>query len=85
MNIFEIPIIVSSSFEAGAVNKTDIGSTFDILLEQPIIFPGDLINCTVQVDEATVWWVIPNISENLGNNKPKHTCLLYTSPSPRDS
>ena len=54
MNIFEIPIIASSSINAGASNKSEIGSQFEILLKQPIIMPDDIINCTVQVDEATV-------------------------------
>jgi hypothetical protein len=69
MNIFEIPIIASSSVNAGAKNVSDIGSSFEIQLDQAIIMPSDIVNCTVQVDEATIWWTIPNISVTLNNNK----------------
>lgn len=69
MNVFEIPIIASSSKKAGASNISLDGSSFEIVLQNPIIMPDDLVNCTVQVDEATVWWTIPNISVNLNNNK----------------
>ncbi len=69
MNTYEIPIIASSSPEAGATNIQLDGSSFEIRLQQPILMPHNLQNCTVQVDEATVWWTIPNISAALGNNQ----------------
>ena len=68
-NIFEIPVIATSSVASGAVNKNSLGSRFTIVLQDPIIMPNDIVNCTVQVDEATVWWTIPNISITLNNNK----------------
>ncbi len=80
MNTYEIPIIASSSVAAGAKNITLNGSSFEILLQQPIIMPQNLANCTVQVDEATVWWTIPNISADLGNNKFYFTHLLTLYP-----
>ncbi len=69
MNIFEETIIATSSIAAGAVNKSVDGSTFDIVLSQSMHFPDNLLNCTIQVDEATVWWTIPNISPELGNDQ----------------
>ncbi|MCP4342549.1 MAG: hypothetical protein GY799_27635, partial [Desulfobulbaceae bacterium] len=69
MNIYEIPIIASSSASAGASNIQLNGSSFELRLQQPIRMPHNLQNCTVQVDEATVWWTIPNISVDLGNNQ----------------
>lgn len=69
MTTLEIPIIVSSSSAAGAVNKSDDGSTFEILLEDPIQIPNAVSSVTVQVDEATIWWTTPNISIDLNNNK----------------
>ncbi len=75
MTQYEIPIIATSSEAAGAVNITNNGSSFEILLADPIIMPDNLSNCSVQVDEATVWWTIPNISAALGNN------LVYVSYS----
>lgn len=61
MTTFEIPMIVDSDIAAGAINKTADGSTFEIELDDPITIPRDATNVTVQVQEATVWWVIPNI------------------------
>lgn len=61
MTTFEIPLIVDSDTAAGAINKTADGSTFEIELNDPITIPADATNVTVQVQEATIWWVIPNI------------------------
>ncbi len=69
MNQYEQVVIATSSTLAGAVNKSENGSQFEIVLAEPLIFPNDLINCTIQVDEATIWWTIPNISDSLNNNK----------------
>lgn len=61
MSTFEIPLIVDSDEKAGAIEKSADGSTFSIELDDPITIPSDAINVHVQVQEATVWWVIPNI------------------------
>ena len=61
MTTFEIPLIVDSSATAGAINKSADGSTFEIELDDPITIPSDATNVHVQVQESTVWWVIPNI------------------------
>ncbi len=57
----EIPIIVDSAVEAGALNKSADGSQFEIQLEDPIQIPVSATSVTVQVQEATIWWTIPNI------------------------
>ncbi len=57
----EIPIIVNSNPASGAQNVSADGSSFEIILEDPIDIPLDAKSATVQVDEATIWWVIPNI------------------------
>lgn len=61
MATFEIPLIVDSDEKAGAINKSADGSTFEIELDDPITIPANAINVHVQVQEATIWWVIPNI------------------------
>jgi len=62
---FELPILTSSDPADGAQNlstgATDAGSTFYINLEHPIEVPRNAINCTVEVQKATVWNVVPNI------------------------
>lgn len=67
MATFEIPIIVDSSAAAGAINKTADGSTFEIELDDPITIPADAVNVHVQVQESTIWWVIPNIETNIND------------------
>jgi len=74
-NQFEIPIVVNSGSDAGASEINEQGSQFTIRLNDPILMPNDLINCTVQVDEATIWWTIPNISVENSNNKFYYTYL----------
>ena len=69
MNEYEIPLILSSAISAGAINKNDLGSSFEVVFQPPIHFPSDIQSCSLSVQEALVWNVIPNISEQLGNNK----------------
>lgn len=80
----EIPIIASSSFEAGALNKSADGSMFEIILEDPIRIPNGMSSVSVQVQEASVWWTIPNISVALGNNKyyVEHLTVPYVVTVP---
>lgn len=61
MDTHEIPIIVSSDPNAGALNVSADGSSFEVNLEDPIRIPRDAKSVDVIVQEATVWWVIPNI------------------------
>ena len=67
--ITEIPIIATSSTLAGAQNVNDLGSSFDIFLDEPIEIPRDAHNCHINVTESTVWWTTPNISATIGNNQ----------------
>lgn len=57
----EISLLVSSDPTQGAINRSLDGSQFEIQLEEPIEIPKDAINVNVSVEEATVWWVVPNI------------------------
>lgn len=61
MSIHEIPLIVDSDILAGAQNKSADGSSFEINLEDPIDIPSEANSVTVEVQEATIWNVIPNI------------------------
>ena len=66
---YTTPLVVSSSIAAGAKNVSADGSTFDVVMEEPLLIPSDAFDCSVEVQEATVWWTTPNISAALGNNK----------------
>ena len=59
---YEETLIVSSDPKNGAVNITDKGSRFDVNLSgEGIYIPKKAIATNISVEEATVWWVIPNI------------------------
>jgi hypothetical protein len=57
----EMSLLVSSDPSQGASNVSKDGSSFEIQLEDPISIPKDAVNITTSVEEATVWWVVPNV------------------------
>tara|TARA_R110000822_G_scaffold56916_6_gene143551 strand:+ start:841 stop:1695 length:855 start_codon:yes stop_codon:yes gene_type:complete len=57
----EISLLVSSDPLEGAVNISSDGSQFEIQLDTAIEIPKDALNVQVSVEEATIWWVVPNI------------------------
>lgn len=59
----EISILASSDPDAGALNISADGSQFEIQLEDALQIPEGAINTVIDVEEATVWWVVPNIIE----------------------
>lgn len=67
MATHEIPLLVDSSPAAGALNVSADGSQFEINLEDPIAIPSSAMTCTVEVQEATVWWVTPNITTGVND------------------
>lgn len=64
VDYFEIPMIVSSDPNAGAQQVSADGSTFYIILDEPLDIPRDAKSVDIQVQEATVWWVIPNVLDS---------------------
>ena len=58
----------SSDPNAGAQNVHNKGSSFSVALNKPIAIPSGAISCSVDVIQANVWFVTPNISADLGNN-----------------
>jgi len=57
----EISMIVSSDPQNGARNRSKDGSYFEVQLEDGLKIPKDALNVNISVEEATVWWTIPNI------------------------
>lgn len=57
----EISMIVSSDPNAGAVNRSSDGSYFEIQLQDGLQIPAEALNVNIAVEEATIWWVVPNI------------------------
>ena len=65
----ELSYIFSSDPANGAKNVSADGSSFSVQLNEPIMIPAEAISATLEVQSANIWWVVPNISEALGNNK----------------
>tara|TARA_Y100000389_G_C17461992_1_gene522475 strand:- start:2918 stop:4045 length:1128 start_codon:yes stop_codon:yes gene_type:complete len=63
----ELSMIVSSNPANGATNRSYDGSSFEITLQDGLEIPSGSQNISVSVEEATVWWVVPNITDV--NNK----------------
>ena len=61
---YDIPLVVSSDPDSGAVNITNNGSRFQIELEDPLEVPREAINCHMTVNNATAWNVFYNITED---------------------
>ena len=57
----EITMIVSSDPDNGATNRSSDGSYFEVNLQDGLTIPKDALNVNLAVEEATVWWTIPNI------------------------
>jgi hypothetical protein len=57
----EINMLVTSDANQGAKNKTANGAQFEIQLEAAIKIPEEALNVTLSVQEATIWWSVPNI------------------------
>ena len=57
----EISFVVSSDPDAGATNRSADGSYFEIQLDDGLQIPKEALNVNVRVEEASIWWVVPNI------------------------
>ena len=58
---FKQSYIFSSDPAVGATNISADGSSFEILLEQPIVVPRNAKNCYITVQSATCWWNFFNV------------------------
>lgn len=65
-------VMIASSHE----NKNATGDRFEVNFQEPLQIPKEAKTCTVEVQESTIWWSIPNITQG-DNDKLR---LLY-SPS----
>jgi hypothetical protein len=57
----EISFVVTSDPSAGATNRSADGSYFEVQLDDGLQIPKDALNVNVRVEEASIWWVVPNI------------------------
>lgn len=64
----EQTMLVSSDPANGAINRSTNGSTFEIQFNgDALTIPKDAININIKVEEATVWWTVPNIEVGVNN------------------
>lgn len=64
---YEFPMLFDSNENNGAINKSELGSSFEIDLDDAIEIPAEAKGVTLEVYNASVWYVTPNITEV--NNK----------------
>ena len=57
----EISMIVSSDPINGATNVSSDGSYFEVQLQDGLNIPKDALNVNISVEEATIWWSVPNV------------------------
>ncbi len=57
----QIDFIVSSNPLNGALNLSSDGSTFNVQYEEPLTIPKEAKNVTVEVQNAEIWWTVPNV------------------------
>jgi len=57
----EISMIVSSDPINGATNISPDGSYFEVQLQDGLSIPKDALNINISVEEATIWWSVPNV------------------------
>jgi hypothetical protein len=61
-------MIFSSNPANGANNVRKNGSEYDVILDNPISLPLNCVAPTLEVLDASVWYVQPNIAASIGNN-----------------
>ncbi len=65
----ELTILLSSDPLSGATNISAEGDQYTVQLNEGINIPSDALNVNLRAEESTVWWVVPNISAKIGNNR----------------
>lgn len=64
---YKLPLLFSSDSRTGAENVSATGGSFSVTLETPISIPREAHNCYITVQEATAWWTIYNIVEDVND------------------
>jgi hypothetical protein len=74
----EVPILISSNTELGALNKSANGSAFKVRLEDGLAIPKNAVNVNLRVESASVWYTTPNIITGVNDT------LSITGPDKND-
>ena len=65
-----MPTIPIYALSSKGENLSTLGSTFTYRFKTPLQIPND-VECTLSLNQASLWYVQPNISIALNNNKMK--------------
>ena len=65
----QVPLFLDSSTEAGAYNVTPYGDRFTVQFDRPIKIPANAKNATIELNQASVWNTVYNISAANKNNQ----------------
>jgi hypothetical protein len=57
----EIEFIVDSNPNSGSINLSTPGDSFEVQLEDSFHIPENSIDLFVSVQDATIWWTVPNV------------------------
>ena len=57
----EISLILNSDPASGSTRQSADGSQFEVDLLSSMRLPKEGLNCTISLEQASVWWVMPNI------------------------
>ena len=69
-----MPIIPIYALSSKGENTSALGSTFTYHFRTPLRIPVDAHDCTISLNQASLWYVQPNISAALGNNEMVFGC-----------
>ena len=70
----------SSSALSGAENVSADGSRFQVTLNNPLQIPRSSMYATLEVEQASIWYVTPNITVEFGNNLFQFTTANAGNP-----
>lgn len=62
-----IPIFVSADPALGAFNLTPGNDRFSVQFKKQINIPPEAQNITLECNQATIWWTVLNIEENIND------------------
>ena len=72
-----MPSIAIFALSSKGENVSEIGSAFTYRFKTPLRIPAG-VNCTVSLNQASLWYMRPNISAALGNNTMVFSFARYS-------
>ena len=64
---YEVALLASSDPAAGSQDLTPDGSSFSVQLQEAITIPKNALGCTIEAQEAAVWFTVANIKSGIND------------------